>query len=446
SYSIGTVALDPADPATVWVGTGENNSQRSVGYGDGIYKSLDGGRTFTNMGLGESEHIARIHVDPRDSDRVLVAAQGPLWRAGGDRGVYLTTDGGESWTRTLEVDEHTGATDLVVDPRDPDVLYAATYQRARRVWTLIDGGPGSGIWKSTDGGETWRIIESGIPAGDKGRIGLAIAPTQPDRVYALVELPGGEGGFYVSENRGESWTRRSSDAPGTGQYYSEIQVDLQDPDVVYLMDTFLQVTRDGGRTFQRWGEANKHVDNHAMWQDPDDLEHFLVGCDGGLYETFDGGETFRFFPNLPLGQYYKVAVGPDAPFYRVYGGTQDNASHGVPVRTMDFGAIQQSDWFVLTFGDGFGPAVDPANPDIIYAQSQNGGLVRYDHRSGEAVGIAPRESPDGPPLVFNWDSPIVVSPHDPARLYYGAQILFRSDDRGDSWRAVSGDLTRGLDR
>lgn len=446
SYSIGTVVVDPGNRFTVWVGTGENNSQRSVGYGDGIYKSLDGGRSFTRMGLENSEHIARIVVDPRNSDRVLVAAQGPLWREGGDRGIYLTEDGGESWRRTLEVDEHTGASDLVMDPRDPDVLYAATYQRGRRVWTLVNGGPGSGIWKSTDGGESWRKIESGIPGGDKGRIGLAIAPTRPDRLYAMVELPENEGGFFRSENGGESWSRMSGHVSGSPQYYQEIYVDLHNPDVVYSMDTFLQVTRDGGRTFSNWGEDNKHVDNHAWWQDPNDLEHILVGSDGGLYETFDGGGTFRFFPNLPLGQYYKVAVGPDAPFYRVFGGTQDNASHGVPNRTMSTHGIRDADWFVTTFGDGFGPAVDPTNPDIIYSQSQNGGLVRYDHRSGEAVGIAPQESADGPPLVFNWDSPILISPHDPARLYYGAQILFRSDDRGDSWTPVSDVLTRGLDR
>ncbi len=448
SYSIGTVAVDPSEPATIWVGTGENNSQRSVAYGDGIYKSLDAGRSFTRMGLESSEHIARIHVDPRDSDRIVVAAQGPLWSAGGDRGIYVSDDGGQTWTRTLEVDEYTGASDLVVDPRDPDVMYASTYQRARRVWTLVNGGPGSGVWKSTDGGSTWREIESGMPAADKGRIGLALAPSNPDVVYAMVELAGGEGGFFRSTNRGESWDRMSGYSAGGPQYYQEIYVDLADAETIYSLETFLMVSRDAGRSWSPWGEANKHVDNHAWWQDPNDLDHMLVGSDGGLYETFDGGTTFRFFPNLPLAQYYKVAAGPGdpGPFYRVYGGTQDNATHGVPVRTRNTHGVRPGDWFTTVFGDGFGPAADPTNPDLVYSQWQYGGLVRYDHASGEAVDIKPRESADGPALVWNWDSPILVSPHDPARLYYGAQILFRSDDRGDSWRAVSPDLTRGLDR
>ncbi|MDT8340640.1 MAG: hypothetical protein RQ751_03935 [Longimicrobiales bacterium] len=446
SYSIGTVTVDPNDRFTVWVGTGENNSQRSVGYGDGVYKSVDGGATFTRVGLPESQHIARIVVDPRDSDRVLVASQGPLWSSGGERGVYRTKDGGATWERVLHVDEHTGISDLFMDPRDPDVLYAASYQRRRHVWTLINGGPGSGIWKSTDGGDSWREVNRGLPSGDRGRIGLAQAHSRPDWLYAIVELPGGEGGTYRSSNGGESWERRSGYVAGSPQYYNEIYVDLHDPELVYSLDTYMMVSEDGGATFRRLGEADKHVDNHALWIDPLDRDHLLVGSDGGLYETWDRGRTYRFFGNLPLAQYYKVAVGQDGPFYHVYGGTQDNATHGVPNRTTNTHGIRPGDWYTTVFGDGFGPAVDPTNPDIVYSQWQHGGLVRYDRLSGEAVDIKPRESADGPPLKWNWDAPLLISPHDPARLYFGAQVLFRSDDRGDSWRPVSGDLTRKLDR
>ncbi len=446
SYSIGTVAVDPSNPSTVWVGTGENNSQRSVAYGDGIYKSLDGGGSFEKMGLESSEHIARILVDPTNSDRVFVAAQGPLWSAGGERGVYRTTDGGESWDQVLAIDENTGATDLLMDPRDPDVLYAASYQRRRHVWTLIDGGPGSGVWKSTDGGDTWRKIEKGLPGGDKGRIGLALAPSDPDVVYAIIELSGGEGGFYRSDDGGESWSRQSDYVSGSPQYYNEIYVDREDPDRIYALDTNIMTSEDGGRSFHPFGEADKHVDNHAFWQDPDDPEHMLFGCDGGLYETFDRGRTYRFFPNLPLAQYYKTAVSNDEPFYYVYGGTQDNASHGVPSQTTNTHGIRNSDWFTTVFGDGFGQAVDPSNPNIVYSEWQYGGLIRFDRLTGEQVDIKPQEAADGPPLRWNWDSPILISPHNPQRLYFGAQMLFRSDDRGDTWTAISPDLTRQLDR
>jgi photosystem II stability/assembly factor-like uncharacterized protein len=447
SYSIGCVTVDPNNRFVVWVGTGENNSQRSVAYGDGVYKSIDGGRSFRKMGLENSEHIGMIKVDPRDSDVVYVAAQGPLWAPGGDRGLYKTTDGGRTWNRVLEIDENTGVSEVYLDPRDPDVIYAVSYQRRRHVWTLINGGPGSGIHKSTDGGATWRQLSSGLPSGDLGRIGMSVSPVNPDVVYAVVEAATRErSGLYRSENGGENWSRQGDYLSGSPQYYQEIFADPHKLDRVYSMDVRFMVSEDGGATFTGVGERWKHVDNHALWIDPDDPEHLLVGCDGGLYETFDRGASYRFFANLPLTQFYRVALSNDEPFYYVYGGTQDNNTQGGPSRTDNNHGIRNSDWFITRGGDGFGTAVDPENPNIIYSESQHGGVVRYDRVTGEQLDIRPQEAPDGPPLRWNWDTPIMISPHSAARVYFAAQMLFRSDDRGDSWQAVSPDLTRNMDR
>ena len=446
SYSIGVVTLDPGDPNVVWVGTGENNSQRSVGYGDGVYKSLDGGSSWTKVGLENSEHIGKIVVDPRDSDVVYVAAQGPLWAPGGDRGLYKTVDGGKTWNPVLEISENTGVSDLVFDPRDPDVLYAAAYQRRRRVWTLINGGPESAIYKSTDGGENWRKLETGLPSGDVGRIGLAIAPANPDVLYAIVEASADGSGFYRSLDRGETWTKMSDYLSASPQYYQELIADPHDVDRVYSNDTWLHVTEDGGKTFTQVPETYKHVDNHALWIDPGDPDHLLAGCDGGMYETFDRGATWRFFFNLPITQFYKIAVDNGEPFYHVYGGTQDNFTMGGPSRTTSTYGIGNEDWYMTVGGDGFEPAIDPTNPDIVYSQWQYGHLVRYDRQNGEIIDIQPQPDAGDDPMRWNWDAPLLISPHSPSRLYYAAQRVFRSDDRGDSWRPISGDLTRGIDR
>jgi photosystem II stability/assembly factor-like uncharacterized protein len=446
SYSIGCIALDPKNPLTVWVGSGENNSQRSVSYGDGVYRSTDGGGSWENLGLKASEHIAKILIDPRDSNRVLVAAQGPLWAPGGDRGLYETKDGGKTWKAILTVDENTGVTDVVRDPREPDLLYAATYQRRRHIWTLIDGGPGSGIWKSTDGGAHWKKLENGLPKEDMGRIGLALAPSKPDVVYAILEAANKAGGFFRSTDQGGSWEKRSSYIATSPQYYQEIIVDPKIETRVYSMDTWMQVTEDGGKTFRKVGENFKHVDNHVLWIDPADTDHLINGCDGGLYETFDRGATWAWFENLPLAQFYKVALDNDTPFYHVYGGTQDNNTVGGPSRTNTVHGIVNADWYITTGGDGFTTVVDPKDPNIVYSESQNGGLVRYDRRTREQIDIQPQPATGDPGLRWNWDSPLIVSPHAHTRLYFAAQRVFRSDDRGDTWRAVSPDLTRQTDR
>ncbi|MCP5068543.1 MAG: glycosyl hydrolase [bacterium] len=446
SYSIGCVTLDPRNPATVWVGTGENNSQRSVSFGDGVYRSRDAGASWEHMGLKASEHIGMITVDPRDSDTVYVASQGPLWRAGGERGLYKTTDGGKTWDRVLHVSDDTGINEVHVDPRNPDVLYASSYQRRRRVWTLINGGPESTIYKSEDAGKTWRKINKGLPGVDMGRIGLGVSPANPDIVYAIVEAAQDKSGFYRSTNRGERWEKRGTYKPTGAQYYNEIVCDPVDPDRVYTLHTIMRVTDDGGATFTVVPRKNRHVDDHALWINPHNTDHLLVGCDGGVYESLDLGAAWNFKTNLPITQFYRVSVDESEPFYFVYGGTQDNNSQGGPSRTTDRAGITNADWFVTVGGDGYETRVDPTDPNIVYSQWQYGGLVRHDRRSGERLDIKPREKPDEEPLRWNWDSPLILSAHQPTRLYFAANKLFRTDDRGNSWKAISGDLTRGLDR
>ncbi len=446
SYSVGAVTIDPSESLTIWLGTGENNSQRSVAWGDGVYKSVDGGKTWKNMGLAKSEHIGKIVVDPRDSDVVYVAAQGPLWNAGGDRGLYKSTDGGKTWKPSLTISENTGVSDIVMDPSNPDVLYATSYQRRRHVYTLINGGPESALYKSTDAGATWNKLTAGLPKEQMGRIGLAISPGDPKTVYAIVEAARKTGGFFRSKDAGANWTKMSSYVSGSPQYYQEIFADPKDADRVYSMDVYVRVTDDGGKTFRKIEERWKHVDSHAMWIDPANTDHYLIGCDGGLYETFDNAATWDFKENLPITQFYRISADDALPFYNVYGGTQDNFSLGGPSRTPTAHGIMNSDWYVTLGGDGFRSVPDPKDPNIIYAESQHGGLVRFDKRTGEQLDIQPQPSGDMDALRINWDSPIIVSPHDNNRLYFAAQYLFRSDNRGDSWTPVSGDLTRHLNR
>ncbi|HKD02655.1 MAG TPA: hypothetical protein VKB77_09515 [Terriglobales bacterium] len=445
SYSIGSVTLDPNDPSVVWVGTGESNSQRSVGYGDGVYRSDDGGKSWKNMGLKKSEHIGRIVVDPRDSKVVYVAAEGPLWGPGGDRGLYKTTDGGKTWKTVLTISENTGVADVAIDPSNPDIVYAAAYQRQRHVFTLIDGGPESALYKSTDAGATWNKLKSGLPSEDLGRIGLAVSPVDPNVVYATAEAANKKGGVFRSTDRGATWEKRN-DFDAGAMYYGQVIADPKNVDRIYLMNVSLRVSDDGGKTLHKINEVNHHGDNHAIWVDPENTKHLLLGSDGGVYESFDEFASWQFKANLPTVQFYDVAVDNAVPFYNVCGGTQDNFSWCGPSRTKNINGIMNSDWFVITGGDGFHAAVDPEDPNTVYGESQYGVLVRFDRRTGEQILIQPQEGKGEPPMRWNWDSPILVSPHSHTRIYFAANRLFRSDNRGDTWKAISSDLTRQIDR
>jgi photosystem II stability/assembly factor-like uncharacterized protein len=445
SYSIGWVTLDPNDPAVVWVGAGESNSQRSVAYGDGIYRSDDGGKNWQNLGLKKSEHIGRVVVDPRDSKVVYVAAEGPLWGAGGDRGLYKSADGGKTWKAVLTISENTGVADVAIDPSNPDIVYAAAYQRRRHVFTLIDGGPESGIYKSTDAGGTWNKLKNGLPTVDLGRIGLAVSPVDPNVVYATVEAADGKGGIFRSNDRGATWERRNEFDVGA-MYYSQVITDPKNVDRIFVMNVSLRESLDGGKTLHKVEENNHHGDNHAIWIDPDNTKHWLLGSDGGMYETWDDAKNWEFKANLPTVQFYDVAVDNALPFYDVCGGTQDNFSWCGPTRTRNVNGIMNSDWFVTTGGDGFRSQVDPVDANTIYSESQYGVLVRYDKATGQELTLQPQVGKGEPPLRWNWDSPVIISPHAHTRLYFAANKLFRSDDRGDTWKAISGDLTRQIDR
>ncbi|MDB4266613.1 glycosyl hydrolase [Flavobacteriaceae bacterium] len=448
TYSTGCITLDPSNPSTVWVGSGENVGGRHVAYGDGIYKSTDDGKTWKNMGLKNSEHISEIIVHPDNSDVVWVAVQGPLWSKGGERGFYKTTDGGANWKQVLGNNEWTGVTDIMVDPRNPQIIYAATWDRHRTVAALMGGGPGSGIHRSDDGGNTWRKLTNGLPSSNMGKIGITISPQQPDVVYAAIELDRTKGGVYRSANRGESWTKMSNTVSGgTGpHYYQELYASPHEFDRLYLMNVRVLTSGDGGKTFSQLPERNKHSDNHAIVFKKEDPNYIMLGTDAGIYESFDSAKTWRYIKNLPLTQFYKVAVNNAEPFYHMFGGTQDNGSAGGPSATDEREGIANKHWYKTLFADGHQSATDPVYNDIIYAETQQGGLHRVDLTTGEQVSVQPQARAGEPHERFNWDAPILVSPHNPARLYFASYRVWKSESRGDDWEPISGDLTRNEER
>ena len=445
AYAIGCLKMDPENPSVIWAGTGENTHQRQLGYGDGIYKSEDGGASWKNMGLKDSRQIGMIEIDPRNTDVVYVAAEGSIWGPGGERGLYKTTDGGKTWNKSLDVSENTGINNVVLDPRNPDVLYATSEQRRRHVFTKIGGGPESAVYKSKDAGKTWNKIMNGLPSGNIGGMGIAISPVNPDVLYLIMEAAGESGGFYRTVNRGASWEKMNSYA-SSGQYYNEIYCDPKDVDKVYSMETVSKVTLDGGKTWNSIGNNSRHVDDHALWIDPSNTKHLYIGGDGGIYETFDEGKNFIFKSNLPVSQFYRVSVDNALPFYNVYGGTQDNNSMGGPSRNINRDGVVNADWKVTVGGDGFWVANDPTNENLVYTESQYGNAALWDKKSEESVSIRPVPRKDEKSYRWYWDAPLIISPFKVDRIYMAANKVFRSDNRGMSWEVISEDLSRNEDR
>ncbi len=439
--TIGDVTVSPANPDIVWVGTGEPNNRQSSSWGDGVYRSNDAGKTWTNMGLKDTHHIGRIVVHPTNPDIVYVAALGHLWGPNKERGLFRTTDGGKTWANTLFIDENTGCVDVAIDPESPNTLYAAAYQRRRRGWGFNGGGPQSGLYKTTDGGDNWVKLTKGLPDGITGRIGIDIYLSNPNIVCVVFENK--RGGVFRSEDKGLTWKKMSGTNPRP-MYYSQIRIDPNNDQRIWVLGASMYVSEDGGKNFRTDYVRRIHGDHHAMWINPADSNNMIVGSDGGIYFSYDRGKTWDFVNSLPIGQFYEIGVDMRKPYY-VYGGLQDNGSWGGPSATWFSLGITNEDWFRIGGGDGFYTQVDPSDHTKIYAESQNGNLFRFDLNSGESKTIRPQPKDPKETYRFNWNSPILISPHNPKKIYYGGNKLFISEDRGETWTETI-DLTTQQDR
>ncbi|MCA2985676.1 WD40/YVTN/BNR-like repeat-containing protein [Gemmatimonas sp.] len=443
--SIGAVAVAPSNGDVVWVGSGEANNMRSSSWGIGVFKSTDGGKSWSKPMLPNSQHIGRIVIDPRDPDVVYVAAMGPLWGPGGERGLFKTIDGGRTWTNTKALSEHTGFTEVIMDPANPDVLYAASYQRERRAYGFLPSGPESGIWKTTDAGKTWTRLTKGLPEGDAGRIGLAVCRSRPNTLYASVHAKGTANGLYRSDDAGATW-RQTDRSNGTPWYYSQVRCDPTDAEHVVRLNVGSTESYDGGKTWRPYAAGGGvHSDHHALWINPEDPDHHVMGNDGGVDITYDRGKSWYNVENIVGAQFYALSVDDQWPFYHVYGGLQDNQTWGGPNRTRNGFGPTNADWVRMAGGDGFFNVTDVFDPTVVYAESQNGGIVRYHARTGQTKGIKPPQR-EGERHRYNWSAPIVPSRHTGGTVYFAANHVFKSTDRGDSWTTISADLTRNINR
>jgi photosystem II stability/assembly factor-like uncharacterized protein len=443
--TIGDIAIAPSDPSIVWVGTGEPNNRQSSSWGDGVYKSLDGGKTWKKMGLEATRHIGRIVVHPKNPEVAYVAALGHLWGPNPERGVYKTTDGGKTWSQVLKINDDTGVSDIAMDPESPETLYAAAYERRRTPYGYNGGGPDSAIYKTTDGGATWKKLTKGLPyenGGETGRIGLDIYRKDPNIVYALVQHE--KGGIYRSEDKGETW-KKMSDTNPRPSYYSQVRIDPNNDLRIWALGAAMFYSEDGGKTFSTQRVQKIHGDFHAMWIDPANSNHMLAGSDGGIHWSYDAGKTWDFINTIAIGQFYEVSLDNEKP-YHICGGLQDNGSWCGPAQTLTRDGIANEDWQVIHGGDGFYAAIDNVEPWIVYTESQDGYIDRRDLRTEQQRSIRPEAKAGEPHYRFQWNSPVAISAHDHKTVYYGGNYLFKSTDRGDNWTRLGGDLTTGADR